>query len=174
MRVLLSEDFNKSGQLDLHGAMSKGRQRSPDRLDWDNRAADALERARLMPPGPKRNEALKLASLLRCIADARLLCFIEAIEVAFPRDAPRIFLGVSSLRRQRSKDCHDHCNRRVGRKSHHLNSDQELGLCMSVSGRKTQVRVWIFSNMPILKVAHLPRRQAVGCVHGRAGHFMDS
>lgn len=52
-------------------AMGKETQRSTDRLDWDIRAADALERARLMPPGPERNEALKLASLLRCTADAR-------------------------------------------------------------------------------------------------------
>jgi hypothetical protein len=51
--------------------MSKETQRSPDRLDWDIRAADALELARLIPPGPERNEALKLASLLRCTADAR-------------------------------------------------------------------------------------------------------
>ena len=51
--------------------MSKETQRSPDRLDWENLAADALELARLMPPGPERHEALKLASLLRCTADAR-------------------------------------------------------------------------------------------------------
>jgi hypothetical protein len=41
----------------------------------DSRAADALELARRMPPGPERNEALKLASLLRCAADARGLVF---------------------------------------------------------------------------------------------------
>jgi hypothetical protein len=57
--------------------MSKETQRSPDRLDWDNLAADALELARLMPPGPERNEALKLASLLRCTADARGLIFAK-------------------------------------------------------------------------------------------------
>jgi hypothetical protein len=48
--------------------MSKETQRSPDRLDWDIRAADALELARLIPPGPERNEALKFgkpASLYR-------------------------------------------------------------------------------------------------------------
>jgi hypothetical protein len=49
--------------------------RSSDRLEWDIRAADALELARLMPPGPERNQALKLASLLRCTADARGLIF---------------------------------------------------------------------------------------------------
>jgi hypothetical protein len=43
-------------------------QRLPDRLEWDNLAADALEPARLMPPGPERNEALKWASQLRCTA----------------------------------------------------------------------------------------------------------
>jgi hypothetical protein len=57
--------------------MGKETQRSPNRLDWDNLAADALELARLIPPGPERNEALKLASLLRCTADARGLIFAK-------------------------------------------------------------------------------------------------
>ena len=74
---MLSEDFNKSGQLELYAAMSKEKQRSLDRFDWDNRAADALELARLMPPGPERSEALKLASLIRCTADTRGLIFAK-------------------------------------------------------------------------------------------------
>ncbi len=49
--------------------MSKEIQRSSDRFDWDAAAADALELARQMAPGPERNEALKLASTLRCTAD---------------------------------------------------------------------------------------------------------
>jgi hypothetical protein len=57
--------------------MNKETQRSPDRLDWDNLAADALELARIMPPGPERNKALKLASLLRCTADACGLVFAK-------------------------------------------------------------------------------------------------
>jgi hypothetical protein len=57
--------------------MGKETQRSPNRLDWDNLAADALELARLIPQGPERNEALKLASLLRCTADARGLIFAK-------------------------------------------------------------------------------------------------
>ncbi len=77
MRVLLSEDFSKSRQLKLCAAMRKEKQPSPDRLDWDHRAADALELARQMPPGPERSEALKLASLLRCTADARGLVFAK-------------------------------------------------------------------------------------------------
>jgi hypothetical protein len=44
---------------------------APDRIEQEMLAADALERARLLPPGPERNEALKRASLLRCSADAR-------------------------------------------------------------------------------------------------------
>ena len=52
-------------------------QRVPGRLDWDNLAADALELARMMPPGPERNQALKLASQLRCTADARGLIFAK-------------------------------------------------------------------------------------------------
>jgi hypothetical protein len=57
--------------------MSKETPRLPDGRDWDNLAADALELARLMPPGPERNEALKLASQLRCIADAQRLIFAK-------------------------------------------------------------------------------------------------
>jgi hypothetical protein len=60
---------------DLCEVMSKKTPRSPDRLEWDNRAADALELARAMPPGPERSEALKQASLLRCTADERGLIF---------------------------------------------------------------------------------------------------
>jgi hypothetical protein len=55
--------------------MSKKNPRSPDRLDWDSRAADALELARSMPPGPERSEALKRASQLRCNADERGVIF---------------------------------------------------------------------------------------------------
>jgi hypothetical protein len=58
---------------DLNRELSKETRRSPDRL----RAADALELARLMAPGPERSEALKLASLLRCTADARGLIFAK-------------------------------------------------------------------------------------------------
>jgi hypothetical protein len=58
-------------------AMSTETRRLPDRLGWDNLATDALELARLMPPGPERNEALKLASQLRCTADARGLIFAK-------------------------------------------------------------------------------------------------
>jgi hypothetical protein len=57
--------------------MSKETQSSPDRVDWDIAAADALELARLMAPGPERNEALKLASQLRCTVDARGLIFAK-------------------------------------------------------------------------------------------------
>jgi hypothetical protein len=48
----------------------KETQRVPDRIDQELRAADALERARLLPPGPERNEALKLAGQLRSSADS--------------------------------------------------------------------------------------------------------
>lgn len=52
-------------------AMMKETQRAPDHIDQDILATDALERARLLPPGPERNEALKRASLLRCTVDSR-------------------------------------------------------------------------------------------------------
>jgi hypothetical protein len=51
--------------------MSKDTEPAPARVDQEILAADALERARLLPPGPERNEALKLASLLRCTADSQ-------------------------------------------------------------------------------------------------------
>ena len=52
-------------------AMMKDTHRAPDHIDQEILAADALERARLLPPGPERNEALKRASLLRVTVDSR-------------------------------------------------------------------------------------------------------
>jgi hypothetical protein len=57
--------------------MSKKSQQVSDRIDQEILAADALEKARLLPPGPERNEALKLASLLRCTADSEGLVFAK-------------------------------------------------------------------------------------------------
>jgi hypothetical protein len=65
------DDFFRS----CGGAMGNETQLSPDRLNWVSLAADALELARQMPPGHERNEALKLAGLLRRAADARGLVF---------------------------------------------------------------------------------------------------
>ena len=61
------------------GAMSKDNERwsDRDRVDWDVAAADALELARQMAPGPERNRALKLAGELRRSADARGLAFAK-------------------------------------------------------------------------------------------------
>ena len=71
----LSDERRSRSKLDQ--AMSKESRSAPDRLDWDIAAADALELARVMAPGPERNEALKLASQLRCTADARGLTFAK-------------------------------------------------------------------------------------------------
>jgi hypothetical protein len=57
--------------------MMKEMQRAPERIDQEINATDALERARSLPPGPERNEALKLASLLRCTADSGGLVFAK-------------------------------------------------------------------------------------------------
>jgi hypothetical protein len=62
------DDFFRS----CGGAMGSETQLSPDRLNWVSLAADALELAR---QGHERNEALKLAGLLRRAADARDWCF---------------------------------------------------------------------------------------------------
>ena len=61
------------------GAMRKETQGSSDRdrLDLEVAAADALELARRMAPGPERNEALKVASALRCSADERGVVFAK-------------------------------------------------------------------------------------------------
>src|SRR5205807_9932244 len=77
LTVLPPEDLKGFGEREFCQAMSKETQRLPARLDWDNLAAEALELARLMPPGAERNEALKLASQLRCTADARGLTFAK-------------------------------------------------------------------------------------------------
>lgn len=47
------------------------RREQPDRHDWHARAAEALEKARKMKPGPERNEALKKAGQLQSAADLR-------------------------------------------------------------------------------------------------------
>jgi hypothetical protein len=59
--------------------MGKESQRSSDRdrVDRDVAANDALELARQMAPGPKRNEALKLASALRFSADQQGVVFAK-------------------------------------------------------------------------------------------------
>jgi hypothetical protein len=57
--------------------MSKETQRSSDRFEWDAAAADALDQARQMAPGPERSEALKLAGSLRCTADERGVVFAK-------------------------------------------------------------------------------------------------
>jgi hypothetical protein len=43
----------------------------PDLADWDARATEALDAARLLPVGAARSEALKKAGVLRNAADAR-------------------------------------------------------------------------------------------------------
>jgi hypothetical protein len=59
--------------------MSRDSQRSSERhrLDREVAAADALELARQMAPGPERNEALKQAGALRRSADERGLVFAK-------------------------------------------------------------------------------------------------
>jgi hypothetical protein len=60
----------------MHAKFGETR-RSFDKRDWDMLAAEALELARRLPPGPKRNEALKAAGRLRCCADARGIVFAK-------------------------------------------------------------------------------------------------
>jgi hypothetical protein len=49
----------------------KEAQRAADQIDREILAADALELARLLPPGPERNEALKRAGRLRSSLESR-------------------------------------------------------------------------------------------------------
>jgi hypothetical protein len=60
----------------MHAKCTETR-RSFDSRDWEMLAAEALELARHLPPGPKRNEALKAAGRLRCYADARGIAFAK-------------------------------------------------------------------------------------------------
>jgi hypothetical protein len=71
----MREGFSKSRLLEIRGAVKKETRCSGDRRDWDRLATEALELARVMPPGPERNKALKVAGLLRSTADARGLVF---------------------------------------------------------------------------------------------------
>ena len=71
----MKEGVSKSRLQDIRRAVKKETQCSGDRLIWDKLATEALELARVTPPGPERNEALKLAGLLRSTADARGLVF---------------------------------------------------------------------------------------------------
>jgi hypothetical protein len=45
--------------------------------DLDAEADEALEKARSMPPGPAKIEALRQAGLLRCAADQRGIRFAK-------------------------------------------------------------------------------------------------
>jgi hypothetical protein len=55
----------------------KPSQLSQDTPDWDAKAAEALEKARAMPPGQEKTEALKKAGMLRYAADMRGLFFAK-------------------------------------------------------------------------------------------------
>jgi len=50
---------------------------STDASDWEAKAVEALERARAMPPGQEKTEALKKAGMLRNAADMRGLFFAK-------------------------------------------------------------------------------------------------
>jgi hypothetical protein len=52
-------------------------QPTPDALDLDAKATEALEIARAMPPGPEKTEALKKAGMLRNAADVHGLFFAK-------------------------------------------------------------------------------------------------
>jgi hypothetical protein len=50
---------------------------SHDVPDWDAKATEALEKARAMPPGQEKTDALKKAGMLRNAADIRGLFFAK-------------------------------------------------------------------------------------------------
>jgi hypothetical protein len=56
---------------------------SPDRHDWLARAAEALEKARKLKPGPQRNEALKKAGQLQSAAD--MMGYLKSKELRPPK-----------------------------------------------------------------------------------------
>ena len=51
--------------------------RAPVDRNWDAKATEALERARGMPPGQEKTEALKKAGMLRNAADIHGLFFAK-------------------------------------------------------------------------------------------------
>jgi hypothetical protein len=57
--------------------MKRSEPAKTDALDWDAKATEALERARLMPAGQAKTEALKKAGMLRNAADIRGLFFAK-------------------------------------------------------------------------------------------------
>jgi hypothetical protein len=61
--------------------MIKGQ--TPDRLDWQAQAVEALEKARRMKPGPERNQALKTAGQLQF--EAELKGYLASKELRPPR-----------------------------------------------------------------------------------------
>jgi hypothetical protein len=56
---------------------------SPDRHHWFARAAEALEKARKMKPGPERSEALKKAGQLQSAAD--MMGYLKSKELRPPK-----------------------------------------------------------------------------------------
>ena len=58
-------------------------EQSPDRHDGLARAAEALEKARKMKPGPGRNEALKKAGQLQSAAD--MMGYLKSKELRPPK-----------------------------------------------------------------------------------------
>ncbi len=57
--------------------MMKRIPRSAETSDWEAKAIEALEKARAMPPGQEKTEALKEAGMLRNAADLRGLFFAK-------------------------------------------------------------------------------------------------
>jgi hypothetical protein len=57
--------------------MAEEKKESRSKLDLDAEASAALERARLMPPGPERTEAMKKAGSLRNAADLQGVFFAK-------------------------------------------------------------------------------------------------
>ena len=57
--------------------MAEDKRESRNQLDLDAEASAALERARLMPPGPERTEAMKRAGILRNAADLQGVFFAK-------------------------------------------------------------------------------------------------
>ena len=62
----------------------------------------------------KQTRVQSTAADARCCPLTLLLCFIEAIEVAFRRHAPWIFLSVSGLRGQTTRNNHTQYDSRKG------------------------------------------------------------
>jgi hypothetical protein len=79
-----SNEQTGRNRLTYFGFMPRQNKDLRPKLDLEAEALVALEEARTMPPGPKRNEAMKQAGILRNAADTQGIFFAKRGRPAKP------------------------------------------------------------------------------------------